>query len=248
MIISGLKEQLQQQFEYTQLKPDCHIWWISKMQSGREDTLEEQYAITFCFKLGENATETYGMLLTAFGDLAWIEHQFLSGIRDSRKAGSLWGISKEVRTPELIGQKKNFIDKDRCVSIDTISAEFDDSVGTVHTIICEELKMRKICAKFVPKVFREDQKERRCHDSREMVGLINLDPSVLDKKSSLEESTSSRWVDGSQPVRIALQTYEDDERFVLIALQANGSNYLSSRKRHEILTMHRNFFKWTFLL
>ena len=28
--------------------------------------------------------------------LAWIEHQFLSGIRDSRKAGSLWGIIRGV--------------------------------------------------------------------------------------------------------------------------------------------------------
>ena len=36
------------------------------MQSGREDTLEERYAIKFCFKLGKNATETYGMLQTAF--------------------------------------------------------------------------------------------------------------------------------------------------------------------------------------
>ena len=27
---------------------------------------------------------------------AWIEHQFLSGIRDSRKAGSLWGIMRGV--------------------------------------------------------------------------------------------------------------------------------------------------------
>ena len=27
-----------------------------------------------------------------FNHLAWIEHQFLSGIRDSRKAGYLWGI------------------------------------------------------------------------------------------------------------------------------------------------------------
>ena len=53
-----------------------------------------------------------------------------------------------------------------CVSIETISAQFDVSVGNVHTIIREELKMRKICAKFVPRVLREDQKERRCHDSR----------------------------------------------------------------------------------
>ena len=31
-----------------------------------------------------------------FNHLAWIEHQFLSGIRDSRKAGSLWGIIRGV--------------------------------------------------------------------------------------------------------------------------------------------------------
>ena len=38
------------------------------MQSGCEDTLEERYAIKFCFKLGKNAaTEMYGMLQTAFG-------------------------------------------------------------------------------------------------------------------------------------------------------------------------------------
>ena len=28
--------------------------------------------------------------------LAWIEHKFLSGIRDSRKAGSLWGMMRGV--------------------------------------------------------------------------------------------------------------------------------------------------------
>ena len=59
--------QLQQQLEYTLLKPDCHSWWISKMQSGHEDTLEEWYAIKFSFKLRKDATETYGMLPTAFG-------------------------------------------------------------------------------------------------------------------------------------------------------------------------------------
>ena len=75
------------------LKPDCHCWWISKMQS---DTLEERYAIKFCFKLGKHATETYGMLQTAYGASAWIKHQFLSGIRDSRKAGSLIGMMRGV--------------------------------------------------------------------------------------------------------------------------------------------------------
>ena len=77
--------------------------WLSqlvnfKMQSGREDTLEERYVIKFCFKLGKNdAPETYGPCFRLLLDhLAWIEHQFLSGIRDLRKAGSLWGMMRDV--------------------------------------------------------------------------------------------------------------------------------------------------------
>ena len=39
-MISASNQQLQQQLEYILLKPYCHSWWISKMQS---DTLEERY-------------------------------------------------------------------------------------------------------------------------------------------------------------------------------------------------------------
>ena len=136
------------------------------MQSGCEDSLEEQYAIKFCFKLRKNATETYGMLQTAFRPscmnrasvFEW--HKRFKGGRESVRDDERCGRSKEVRTPELIGQIKNFMDKDRHVPIETISAQFDVSVGTVHTIIHKELKMRKICTKFVQRVLREDQKER----------------------------------------------------------------------------------------
>ena len=107
-MISSLNEQLQQQLEYTLLKPDCHSWSISKTLS---DTLEEQYAIKLCFKLGKNATETYGMLQTAFQPscMNWAlvfewHKRFKEGmesVRDDERCGR----SKEVNTPELIGQK-----------------------------------------------------------------------------------------------------------------------------------------------
>ena len=67
-------------------------------------------------------------------------------------------------------------------------AQFDVSVGTVLTVIREELKMRKIYVKLVPRVLREDQKERRCHDRRKMVELINSDPAVLDALVTCDES------------------------------------------------------------
>ena len=110
----------------------------------------------------------------------FVWHKRLKEGRESVRDDERCERSKEVRTPELIGQLKNSMDKDRRVSIETISAQFDVSVGIVHTIIREELKIRKICAKFVPRVLREEQKERRCHDSREMVELINSDLAVLD--------------------------------------------------------------------
>ena len=115
--------------------------------------------------------------------------------RESLSDDETCGRSKEVRTPELIGQIKNFMDKDRRVSIETISAQFDVSMWTVHKIIREELKMRKICAKFVPRVLREDQNERRCHDSREMVELIKSDPAVNDALVTCNEN----WIYSYDP-------------------------------------------------
>ena len=94
--ISGSNEQLQHEFEYTVLKPYCHSRWISKMQSGREDTLEEWYAIKFCFKLRKMSQKRMECFRLLFDHLAWIEHQFLRGIRDSRKAWSLWEIMRGV--------------------------------------------------------------------------------------------------------------------------------------------------------
>ena len=91
-MISGSNKLLQQQLEYTLLKPDCHSWWISKMLSGREDTLEERYAIKFCFKLGKMLQKRMECFRLLLEHLAWIKHLFLSAIRDSRKAGSLWGM------------------------------------------------------------------------------------------------------------------------------------------------------------
>ena len=97
-MISASNEQLQQQLEYTLLNPDCHSWWISKMQSGREDTLEVTICNKIVLNLEKMSVKRMECFRLLFDHLAWIEHQFLSGIRDSRKAKSLWGIMKGVKS------------------------------------------------------------------------------------------------------------------------------------------------------
>ena len=81
------------------------------MQSGRQDTLEERYVIKFCFKLGKKATETYGMLQNAFGAscmnrasiFEW--HKRFKEVSESLRDDKSRGKSKEVKRPELIGQR-----------------------------------------------------------------------------------------------------------------------------------------------
>ena len=81
------------------------------MQSGREDTLEERYAIKFCFKHEKNTTETNGMLQTAFGlscmnrasVLVW--HKRFKEARESVRDDERCGRSEKVNTPDLIGQR-----------------------------------------------------------------------------------------------------------------------------------------------
>ena len=79
------------------------------MQSGRQNTLEERYAIKSCFKLGKNTTETYGVLQIAFGAsctnrasvFEW--HKRFKEDRVSVRNDEKCGRSKEVNRPELIG-------------------------------------------------------------------------------------------------------------------------------------------------
>ena len=77
----------------------------------QSDTLEERHAIKLGFKLGKNATETYGMLQTAFRPscmnrssvFEW--HKRFKEGKESVRNDERCGRSKEVNTPELTGQR-----------------------------------------------------------------------------------------------------------------------------------------------
>ena len=218
-MISGSNEQLQQQLEYTLLKPYCRSWWISKMQSEREDTLQERYAIRLCFKLGKNATETYGMLQTAFRPCCmnrasvfeW--HKRFNEGRESVRDDKRCGKSKEVRTAELTGQIKNFVDKDRRVSIDTISAQFDVSVGTVHT---------EDGGRFARSLSQGCSEKIRKKDV-----VMTADPAVLDALVTCDESwvycydsetkrQSSRWKHAGSPRLKKARQSESTHKLLMI--------------------------------
>ena len=103
----------------------------------------------------KNARETYGMLQTAFWPSCMNEasvfewHNIFKEGRESVRDGERCGRSKEVNTPKLIDQINNFMDKDRCVSIETIGALFDGWK------LCTQLFARNWrCGRFAQSLFQ----------------------------------------------------------------------------------------------
>ena len=76
------------------------------MQSEAEDTLEERYAIKFCFKLGKKCHRNvwnFSSCMNRGSVFEWYK-RFKEG-RESVRDDEMCRRIKEVNTPELIGQK-----------------------------------------------------------------------------------------------------------------------------------------------
>ena len=140
------------------------------MQAGHEDNLKGRYAIKFCVKLDKSAELTYEMVKTAYGPSFMSQatvyrwHRRLQEGRDQVRDDERSGRERDVRTPELIREIEELLNEDRRVSLWTIYTKFKVGEATAHSILHEDLNLRKVCAKFVPKVLSADQKERCVED------------------------------------------------------------------------------------
>ena len=81
------------------------------------------------------------------------------------------GQPKTLTTPEISDQIHELILDDRRISAKSISEQLDISRERVGSIIYEDLDMRKLSAKWVPKCLNADQKCQWCHSSEQIWNL-----------------------------------------------------------------------------
>jgi len=75
---------------------------------------------------------------------------------------------KTVTTPEIIDQIHELILEDRQISAKSIAEQLNISREWVGSIIHEDLDMRKLSTKWVPKCLNADQKRQRCQPSEQI--------------------------------------------------------------------------------
>ncbi|PNF41538.1 hypothetical protein B7P43_G12319 [Cryptotermes secundus] len=110
------------------------------------------------------------MLKQAFGDNSldqtqtydWYKH--LKNGRISTDDDDRSGRPSTGKTPENVAKVRDLILQDRRLTIQDLCNTLGLSYGTCQRILSEELNMRRIAAKFVPRLLQNEQKQHRLED------------------------------------------------------------------------------------
>jgi len=107
------------------------------------------------------------------------------------------GQPKTVTTPEITDQFHELILEDRRISAKSIAEQLGISRERVGSIIHEDLDMRKLSAKLVPKCLNADQKRQRCQSSAQLLEFFRRDPNdFLSRLVTMDET----WLYHYDPV------------------------------------------------
>ena len=98
-------------------------------------------------------------------------------------------VMKDTNVPPAVHNELNVL------TVREIAAEMGISTGSVHSILTEDLNLRRVSAKFVPKLLTEQQKELRKEISEDMLDVANHDPEFIKTIITGDET----WVYGYDP-------------------------------------------------
>ena len=80
----------------------------------------------------------------------------------------------------------------RHLTVREVANKVGISIGSCHQILTEELRMRRVSAKFVPRLLTDDQKENRVEISEELLANANGNENFLKNIITGDET----WVYG----------------------------------------------------
>ena len=157
---------------------------------------EQRINLKFLVKLGKTATESLNLLQQVYGDDAMSRtrvfewHKRFANGREDVEDDPKSGRPSSTRTDENIVRVNELVRSDRRLTVRMMAETLNVNRESVRSILVEDLGMRKLCAKMVPKVLSADQKEHRVNVCQDWLQTITDDPEFFDRVITGDET----WV------------------------------------------------------
>ena len=204
------------------------------------DKTEQRACIKFCVRLDKTAVETLDMIRKAFGDLSlgrstvfeW--HARFKAGRESIEDDERSGRPATSKIHENVEKVRELVLEDRRRTIRQLCDMVGISYGVCQEILTQDLNMRRVAAKFVPRLLTVDQKQRRLGVCLELHEMTDSDRTFLSRIITADESwiyaydpetkqQSSQWKSPKSPrPRKARQVRSATKTMIIIFFDERG--------------------------
>ncbi|CAK9833202.1 Mariner Mos1 transposase [Anthophora retusa] len=182
------------------------------------DEREFRVVIKHYFLKGKTPQETKNKIDKHYGESApsirtiykWFG-LFRSGHMSTNDAGRP-GRPVAVTTPENVKKIHDMVMNDRRVKVRDISQAVNISIDRVHNILHEQLQMKKLSARWVPRLLTNDQKRDRVKRCKDNLKLFQRNPHEFLRRFITVDET---WIHHYQP-----ETKEQSKQWVSVGESA----------------------------
>ncbi|UYV69011.1 hypothetical protein LAZ67_6002010 [Cordylochernes scorpioides] len=143
--------------------------------------MDQRTCIKFCVKNEIKCADAFRMLTVAFGEATL----------DRSNVYRWYKMFSEGRE-DVNDEERKMILANRRITVREVAEDLKISIGSCHLIFINDLGMRRVAAKFVPKLLNCDQKQHRMNIANEMLDSVRDDPNLLQRVITGDEA----WVYG----------------------------------------------------
>ncbi|UYV77594.1 hypothetical protein LAZ67_15001657 [Cordylochernes scorpioides] len=174
------------------------VFWIVFDFYLLKKKMDQRTCIKFCVKNEIKCADAFRMLTVAYGEATLDQSNFYrwykmfsegrEDVNDEERAGR----PSTSTTDEKINEVEKMILANRRITVREVAEDLNISIGSCHSIFINDLVMRRVAAKFVPKLLNCDQKQHRMNIANEMLVSVRDDPNLLQRVITGDEA----WVYG----------------------------------------------------
>jgi len=163
--------------------------------------MQQCVCIDFYFRLGKSGAKMYEMLQAAFGESCLSRSKTFEHYSHFKSGGRSFeddphpGRPSTSHTEETVACVREIFRADRHLTIREVAEEVRVAFGTCQKILTEDLQMRPVTAKFVPRLLTAEQKDDCMSVCTDLRDRAQNDPNFMSSVNTGDE----RWIYGYDP-------------------------------------------------